>query len=385
MDFDLVIVGAGLAGASLAAALQGSRYRIAVVEGRAPAAAGEGWDTRIYAISPANVAFLREIGVWGHLDASRLAPVFDMEVHGDRHARLDFSAYAAGVAELAWIAESGLIQRELWERIRRQANVRLLCPALPESLEIGAGSAELRLADGERLSARLVVAADGVDSWVRSRVGIATDVRPYGELGVVANFGCERPHRNTAFQWFREDGVLAYLPLPGEAISIVWSAPEARARELLGLPPEVLAETVAKAGQHRLGGLRLLNGPAGFPLRLMRPARTVGHRVALIGDAAHAIHPLSGHGINLGFQDARVLARVLGALPEYRDCGAEPELRPYERARAEEVLALQTATHALNRLFRPGFAPLAWLRNLGLNLTNHLPVVRDMLVRYALG
>ncbi len=385
MDFDLIIVGAGLAGASLAAALQSSRYRIAVIEGRAPAPAQEGWDTRIYAISPANVAFLDGIGVWGQLDPSRLAPVFDMEVYGDRHGRLDFSAYAAGVAELAWIAESGHVQRELWERIKRQPNVKLFCPSSPESLVLGPDSAQLLLAGGERISARLVVAADGVDSWVRGRAGIAAAIRAYGELGVVANFACERPHGNAAFQWFREDGVLAYLPLPGDAISIVWSAPEPRARELLDLPAEALGETVAEAGQRRLGRLALLNRPAGFPLRLMRPARTVGHRVALIGDAAHAIHPLSGHGINLGFQDAKVLSQVLGSLPEYRDCGAEQELRPYERNRAEEALALQTATHALNRLFRPSLAPLAWLRNLGLNLTNHLPAVRDMLVRYALG
>ena len=133
MKFDLVIVGAGLAGASLAAALRGSRLKIAVVESQ-PAARPEGWDSRIYAISPSNVDFLTQIGVWPHLDSARLTPVYDMAIHGDAGGQLDFSAYDCGLRELAWIVESGLMQRELWETIKRQHNLTLLCPARPVSL-----------------------------------------------------------------------------------------------------------------------------------------------------------------------------------------------------------------------------------------------------------
>jgi ubiquinone biosynthesis UbiH/UbiF/VisC/COQ6 family hydroxylase len=385
LRFDIIINGAGLAGASLAAALQGSRYRIALIEGRPPAPASGAWDTRIYALSPASRRYLERIGAWQHLDPARLAPVYDMEIHGDRGARLDFSAFAAGVAELAWIVESGLVQRELWETVKRQNNVTLFCPARPESLHIDGDAARLRLSGGTDIEATLVVAADGADSWIRREAGIRVTEQPYGESGVVANFGCQRPHGNKAFQWFRADGVLAYLPLAGDAISIVWSAPQAKADELLALAPEALAEAVAAAGNHRLGRLTPFAPAAAFPLRLMRPARTIAPRVALIGDAAHAIHPLSGHGINLGFQDARALADTLLALPEYRDIGLVRELRPFERARAEEVLALQSVTHGLNRLFRPRHPALAALRNLGLDLTNRLPLVRNLLVRYALG
>lgn len=383
-DFDLIVVGGGLAGASLAVALAGTRLRVAVVEGQPPRPAA-GWDARIYAISPANAAFLQCIGTWNHLDPGRRLPVYDMEVRGDRGALLHFSAYGAGVTELAWIIEAGLMQRELWETLKRQPNVRLFCPAAPRALALEQDRARISLEDGRELRAALIVGADGAQSWVRQQAGLPATITPYGDQGVVANFRCAQPHRNTAFQWFRADGVLAWLPLPEDQISIVWSTPDAHAAELMALAPEALCQRVAAAGESRLGALEPVTPPAAFPLRLMRVPHTVAPRLALIGDAAHAIHPLSGHGINLGYQDARVLAELLRELPPHRDCGELPLLRRYARARAEEVALLQTTTDALRRLFRPQNEALSRLRNFGLNLTNRLPVVRNMLVRYALG
>ena len=388
MKVDIVIVGGGLAGLALAAALRGSRYAVAVVEGRAPQTPA-GLDARIYAISPSNAAFLSDIGIWRHLDTTRLQPVERMEVFGDTAGRIGFSAYDTGVNELAWIAESSLLHQELWETVKRQSNVQLLCPAKPETLEVGEHAATLRLADGRTLVADLVVAADGADSWTRKALGVEVDFRHYEQLGVVANFACTEPHRGTAFQWFLSekngDGILAWLPLPGQRISMVWSTPKAHGEALCKLSPAELCARVAAAGQHKLGDFELITPPAGFPLRLMRAPRTVGHRFALVGDAAHAIHPLSGHGINLGFQDAKVLAETLTRLREFEHCGDALSLRPYERRRKEEVVALQTMTDGLQRLFAPQIAPLAWLRNTGLNLTDRLPVLRDALVRYALG
>ena len=383
MKFDVLIVGGGLAGLSLAVALRRTQLSVGVIEGRAPTAAKD-WDARIYAVSPANQRFLDEIGVWSHLDASRLSRVEAMEVHGDAAGRIDFSAYDAGADALAWIVESGAMQAELWESAKRQANVALLCPAQPGALSFAAEDARIELGDGRRLEAALIVAADGADSWTRQAAGIQVRFKDYGQCGVVANFQTERPHRGKAFQWFRSDGVLAYLPLPGNMISVVWSTAQVHTAELLALPPDVFSLRVAEAGKQQLGGLSLITPPAAYPLRLMRAPRSIAPRLALVGDAAHTIHPLSGHGINLGFRDAKALAELLVAKPSYTDCGDLMLLRRYERARKEEVVALQLATDGLQRLFAPDLRLLSAVRNFGLNLTNGIPVIKDLLVRYAL-
>lgn len=383
-QFDLIIVGGGLAGASLATALRDTRLRIALVDNQPPRVA-EGWDARIYAISPANAAFLEAIGAWKHLDASRMAPIRAMQIAGDAGGRLAFSAFDTGVSELGWIIESSLMACELWESAKRQGNLTLFCPARPAQLEFRHDAAILQLRDGAVLSAKLLVGADGRDSWVRQAAGLAAINTPYGEKGVVANFATAKPHRNIAYQWFRDDGVLAYLPLPGNRISIVWSTPDANADQLCALAPEQLCDRVAEAGSRVLGGLELLTPAAAFPLRLMRVPQTVAPRLALVGDAGHGIHPLSGHGINLGFQDAKELAARLAATQPWQDIGDERLLKRYQRARKEETFLMQTTTDSLRRLFRettPGLGPL---RNLGLNLTNGLPFIKNALVRYALG
>ena len=385
MQFDLIIVGGGLAGLSLACALRDSRLKIALIESASPPARTEGWDARVYAVTPANAAFLDRIGAWKHLDSERLCPIHAMRVRGDRAARLEFSAYESGIDELGWILESSLMACELWENVKRQKNVSLFFGATPNSLAIEYNAAALTLASGHVLSAQLVIGADGRNSWVRNAARLPAHETSYDEMGVVANFSCEKPHRNIARQWFREDGVLAWLPLAGDRISIVWSTPDTHANELIELAPETFADRVAAAGQHELGALALITPPAAFPLRLLRVTKTVAPRVALIGDAAHGIHPLSGHGINLGFQDASALANLLSAAPEWQDIGAERFLQRYQRARREETLLMQTATHALHRLFHetlPGAAPL---RNLGLALTDKLPLAKNLLVRYAIG
>jgi len=382
--FDVIIVGGGLAGLSLAVALRRSRLSVAVVEGRTPQKP-TGWDARIYAVSPANARFLGDIGIWPHLDTTRMTPVRKMAVRGDGNGELQFSAYDAGVGELAWIVESSLLQGELWESAKRQGNVELCCPATPVRLEREKQTVRLVLSDRRTLQGRLVVAADGADSWTRTAAGIHVDFEPYDQMGVVANFATARPHREVAHQWFRHDGILAYLPLPGNLISIVWSTPTAHARELLALEPSALCARVAAAGRHALGELELVTPAAGFPLRLMRSPQTVAPRLALIGDAAHTIHPLSGHGINLGFQDAHSLARILAECPAHVDCGSLQWLRRHERARREEVVMLQSVTHGLQRLFGTPSMPLEALRNFGLNFVDRLPVIKDALVRYAMG
>src|SRR5574343_857317 len=383
-QFDLIIVAGGLAGASLAVALRDSRLRIALVES-SPPVRPEGWDARIYAVSPANVAFLENIGVWRHLDSARIEPIRAMRVRGDAGGALDFSAFDTGVPALGHILESSLMACELWECAKRQSNLSLFCPARPAAIEVRHDAAVLTLQDGSVLSGRLLVGADGRDSWVRDEVGLVSHHAPYGEKGVVANFVAETPHHGVAHQWFSKEGVLAFLPLPGQRVSIVWSAPDALADELCALPPDLFCERVGEAAGQVLGKLSLITPPAAFPLRLIRVPRTIAPRIALLGDAAHGIHPLSGHGINLGFQDAAELSRLLCASQAWQDIGDLPLLARYQRARREETVLMQGMTDQLRRLFRttvPGVRPA---RNLGLNLTNGLPLVKNVLVRYALG
>jgi len=384
--FDIVILGGGLNGAALASALKNGPHSVALVEPQPPAAPSPEavWDSRIYAYSPGNVEWLQSLGGWNN--PVRAQAVYAMKIHGDSNGLLTFDAIDAGLPELAWIAENGRLQYALWQSLSDHPNVRLL-PTPATAVTWAAGDQPrhlLHLANGEVISTNLLIGADGALSWLRTQAGIGYDEEDYKHIGVVANFETEKPHRGSAFQWFRADGVLAYLPLPGNRISMVWSAPEVHGRELMALDPAGLCARVAEAGSYRLGALEMITPQAGFPLRLMRAPQAVAPRLALTGDAAHTIHPLSGHGINLGFQDAQVLANVLCDKPGQVDCGDFALLRRYERARKEEVVTLQTVTDTLHDLFRPATGPLVRMRNFGLNLTNALPVVKDLLVRYAL-
>ena len=385
MDFDIVIVGAGLVGASFARALRGAGLKLALIEAQPPLTKADHWDSRVYAISPGSTAYLKSLGVWKRLDQGRICPVHEMHIQGDAGAELRFSAYEAGVEELAAIVESRHLQTVLWQGLEHQHDLDLICPDQCVSLQMREDAAELALVGGRTLHAKLVVAADGMHSWAREAAGITVAEKSYGQMGVVANFACARAHHNTAFQWFRGDGVLAYLPLPGERMSIVWSTPDAHAAELLALPPEAFCAKVEEAGKGALGELSPLSAAMRFPLAHMRAARLIAPRFALIGDAGHVLHPLAGQGVNLGFGDARDLAAVLTQREVFRDPGEIRLLRRYERARAEDILALSAVTDGLQRLFSAPSGAAAKLRNAGLNLTNALPVVKNLLIRRALG
>lgn len=384
-SYDVVIVGGGLVGLSLARALAGSGLALALVESQPPAAIldEDSWDNRIYAVSPGSAAFLRCCGAWASLRHDRLTRVETMRVYGDDAiACLEFSAYDAGLRELAFIVENRRLQHALWEAVRGQ-DVHIHCPARWTALESRAGHAVLRLDDGVELESRLVIGADGAESRVRAEAGIAVSPADYGQLGVVANFSCERPHHGTAFQWFMRDGVLALLPLSGDRVSMVWSVDQERGRNLLAAPAAELASEVELASRGALGRLQRMAPAAAFPLKLARVTQFTKPRVALAGDAAHNVHPLAGQGVNLGFRDARELARVLTERGPQRDCGDHALLRRYERARREDVTAVQLTTDGLQKLFSN---PAVWAskaRNLGLDLVNHQPWLKKFLVQHA--
>ncbi|MDP3585981.1 MAG: UbiH/UbiF family hydroxylase [Thiobacillus sp.] len=379
--YQIVIVGAGLVGAAAALALGRQGLRVALIERQPPQCPVETWDTRIYAISPASQRFLERLGAWQRLDRDRVQPVFRMDVAGDASGAIRLDAYEAGVSHLAAIVESGRLQDALWQSLQADGSVVLHCPAAITSIESGTPYTRIELDDGVVLEAELVVGADGAASRIREWAGLASTQTPYGQSGVVANFDCERPHRGTAFQWFFEGDILAWLPLGGTRMSMVWSTQSAHADALLALDPAALAATVQAAGHDRLGALRVLTPAAAFPLRLIRVEAIVAPGVALIGDAAHGVHPLAGQGVNLGFGDAEALVETLAQHRRTR-LGDLRVLQSYARQRAEPVQRMQALTHGLHHLFSGSRA--AWLRNAGMTLVNQVPPLKAALVREAM-
>lgn len=385
-EVDIAIVGGGWTGASLACALSESRYRVALIEPLAAVSDDTPWDARIYAVSPGSERFLRNTGVWDRLDPHRIQAVNEMRVFGDAPgAELVFSAYQAAVDRLATIVEARALQEALWSRLTEIRGLQIFRPARASTLDWHAEGCEIHLEDGRTVAARLVVGADGMRSVVRTAARLDARIDPAQQIAVVANFSTEHEHHGTAFQWFRDDGVLAWLPLPGRRISIVWSARSERAEELLRLDGAALCERVAKAGGDRLGKLNVLAPAQGFPLAWMTVAPRVAPRVALIGDAAHVVHPLAGQGVNLGLGDARELVAMLAAGAERdEDPGRLSVLRQFERSRAEVILAMQLATRGLKHLFGAESRGIVWLRNAGLNLTDRAEVLKQWLARRAM-
>ena len=379
MDYDVIVVGGGPVGASLARAAAGASLALLAAARRISRPAPEdAFDSRVYALSPGNVSFLREIGAWRAIPEARLAPVHAMRVFGDDGAsRIEFDAYRAGVPELAWIVEDAALQDALWQGLDVEVGDL-------EKIQILEKSVRATLRDGRSLEARLVVGADGANSFVRRAAGIAAAEREYGQTAVVANFRCEKPHRNTAHQWFQRGPVLALLPLPGGQVSMVWSLPTAQAQRVLRLAPEALCRELEAASRGALGALALAAAPRSYPLRHLAARRMAAPRVALAGDAAHVIHPLAGQGLNLGLQDVRELASVLARRDEGRDPGDLRLLRRYERSRAEPILAMNIAVDGLFALFGGRSEGVARLRNAGLNLADRVPVLKNVLIRQAM-
>lgn len=342
-------------------------------------------DARVYALSPGNVAFLREIRAWQALPPERLTPIHAMRVFGDREgSQIELDAYRAGVPELAWTVEDAVLQQALWRALEASEGIEVFAPAQCQQLEVAAREIILHLRDGRRLAAALVAGADGGNSFVRGQAAVAVVAREYGQTAVVANFACAKPHANVAFQWFQGGPVLALLPLPGQRVSMIWSLSTTEAQRVAGLEPVALCREVEAASRHALGELQLVTPPKSYPLRRMAARRLIAPRVALLGDAAHVIHPLAGQGLNLGLQDARELASLLRSRPPVHDAGDPGLLRRYERTRTGPILAMDLAVDGLFRLFGAPGGGASALRNAGLNLTDALPVLKNILIRQAM-
>ena len=317
------------------------------------------------------MAFLRELE---KLPEERITPVYAMSIFGDAGSHIEFDAYRAGVPALAWIVEDSVLQDSLWRGLQPEV-------ARCESIVVDDERVVLELAGGRELSASLIVGADGAYSFVRAQAGIGANEKAYDQTAVVANFACERSHGNVAYQWFQGGPVLALLPLPGNHVSMVWSLPAEAAQKIETLDEERLCREVEAAARGTLGQLELVTAPRSYELRRVAAHRMVQPRVALLGDAAHVIHPLAGQGLNLGLQDVRALARVFEGV---QDVGNYRVLRRYERSRAEPILAMDSMVDGLYRLFGAQGRVAARLRNSGLNLTDRLPVLKNILIRQAM-
>lgn len=355
------------------------------------AAGGDGrpWDVRVYALNHTAHALLSSLKVWGALDMGRVAPVDAMDVQGDGEngGRLGFDAFGAHAGTLAWIVEDSNLNQALDAALRFAQNVQIVT-GRANRLTCSAAGTRVELEEGGAIEADLLVGADGRDSWVRGQCDIGIDYRAYHQRAIVANFECEKPHHNIAYQWFTcKEGIIALLPLPGNKVSLVWSAPDTVAETIMN---ESLGELAIRLGEHaddKLGLLKPLQPEAvkALPLALVRPHAVTAPHVVLIGDAAHVVHPLAGHGMNLGFGDIVDLLKVLAEREPHKGIGDERVLARYARARKEDVLLMQLATDGLERLFGANLEPLRVVRNLGLNLLDKLPLVKRRLIAHAMG
>ena len=388
LRFDAAVVGPGVAGLATALGLAQQGLKVALVGPRprvhqpSPAAP---YDARIYALAPGSAALLERLGVWGRVDADRVCPVERMRVFGDAGDELTFDAYAATVERLATIVEESELARVLDAACDYQPAIARVEAAF-QALDVQSpGTAQLQLADGRRVSAALLVGADGANSAVRAAAGISADLKPYRQTALVANFECERPHLNTAWQWFTDEGIVALLPMPGNRVSLVWSAPEALAPELQALDAAAFAARVTARARHVLGSLTSLGAAHAFPLRLLTVRRLIGPSLALVGDAAHVVHPLAGQGLNLGLQDVDALLKVVGEREPFRSCGDPVVLRRYERSRAESIGLMRFATDGLARLFAVDDPLVRGARNAGMAVVDRLGPLKSRLIRQALG
>jgi len=385
---DVAVVGGGMVGAATALALARAGFSTALLEAHAPTP----WsldaevDLRVVGLAPSSVALLDELGVWPSIHAARVGPYTHMHVwDAESGAAIDFDAASEGRDLLGYIVENNLVQWMLWQQLQA-AGVRRLCPATVTGFEAREDRIQLQLAGGELLSAGLLVAADGASSPLRQLAGITTRGRDYAQRAVVAHLSTERPHQHTAWQRFLRSGPLALLPLADGRSSLVWSLPEVEAQRMLALDEQAFAEEVGVASDFRLGRIIAVSARAAFPLRLRLAERYLAERMVLLGDAAHAVHPLAGQGVNLGLRDVVELrATLLAARTAGRDIGASHVLRRYARRRRSADTLDALGFDALARVYALQSPALVAVRGLGVHLLNTFEPLKRRLSDHAAG
>ena len=382
----IVIIGGGLTGGVLALLLRRAGYGIAVVEARQPVTAiDDRPDPRALAVTPASRCILEYCDAWAALPGDRIGTFHDMQVwDAGGRGEIRFSATDVGEPALGYIVEAGVVQYAIDAVLAADGGIEWYRPATPATINPGSDQIEVVLEDGRQLSAQLVVGADGQQSRARLLANIHYPETPYSQQAVAAVVQTELPHGATARQRFMAQGPLAFLPMAdSHQCGIVWSTAPEHARQLLDMSADNFAAALAAAFEHRLGAITGVGRRGGFPLLKAQASRYVRERFALVGDAAHSMHPLAGQGANMGWLDAACLAEVLAGIGS--DPGQLRGLRRYERWRRSDNRLMQMALDGLHHLFLREEQPLRWLRSLGLNMTHHSGPVKDFLMRYAMG
>lgn len=397
--YDVLIVGGGLAGLGMAAELADLPIRVALIEAGALGAdwpaLGAGvadYDPRVSAITAASQTWLSRLGAWDAISNTRVCSYTDMQVwDAEGTGEVHFQASEVNADSLGHIVENRLIIAALAERVAEAANIHCLENSPVAHMSYAGGSATLELENGKRLEADLLIAADGANSRIRQWANFKTREWDYGQQAIVTTVKMTDSHAHTAWQRFLPQGPLAFLPLaatdaPDRYCSIVWSADSEYAARLMTLDDAAFGEALARAFEDRLGRVESISRRFSFPLRQRHAIDYIKPGIALIGDAAHSIHPLAGQGINLGFKDAAVLGQEIRRAVE-RDLplGSEAILGRYQRRRKGDNLSMMAAMDGFKRLFAQQALPVRWLRNTGMRWVNRMAPLKRQLIRQAMG
>ena len=387
-EFDVAVVGGGMAGAAAALALARSGFATALLDARQPTAwnVDDEVDLRVVGLAPSSIALLQELGVWTSIRDARCSRYTHMHVwDAENGAAIDFDATEVGSDVLGCIVENSLVQWQLWNALAG-AGVRISCPAQVLGMQADQDRISLQLEDGGTLSARVVVAADGAASPLRQLAGIATRKHDYAQRAVVAHVRTEQPHQHTAWQRFARGGPLALLPLADGRSSIVWSLPAQDALRVLALDDRAFMDALGVASDFRLGRILDSTPRAAFALKLQLARCYQAPRMVLLGDAAHAVHPLAGQGVNLGLRDVVELRdTLLAARSSGRDIGAAHVLRRYARRRRSADTLDALSFDALARVYAWKSLPLVTARGVGIKLLDALSPIKRRISRHAAG
>lgn len=388
---DIVIIGGGMVGLAFAALLKNTESQIKIIEKQVPQTT-KTFSNRVSAINATSEKMLEQVGALQLIQTERLPPYQKMSVwEQDSFAHIEFdnsdpSIRQLGLSQLGFIIENNQIQSALWQQVNRQDNVEIILSE-PKTVGINENGAFLTLANNEMISAKLVVGADGANSWLRRQMHIPLVSKDYEQTALVCNVKTVEPHHNIARQIFSPKSILAFLPLADENLcSIVWSLPPEKAQQLQHCEVQQFNRELTIAFDNRLGLIELQSERAIYPLTARYARDFAQPRFALIGDAAHTIHPLAGLGVNLGFADAITLAQEIKQhLTLGHDIGEYRHLRRFERIRKTEAIKLLAAMEGLKQLFQGSHPVKKLIRGVGLSATNQLPVLKKLLIAQAVG